>query len=190
MKWMKTCVTSTKVAVLVNGSPTEEFCPQRGLRQGDPLSSFLFNIVAEGLNILFDRAKEIGLIKGVVIGNHVVNVMHLQFADDTILFCEAEWVEVVTIKRILRCFELISGLKINYNKSVIAGIGVDEELMQAFASLLNCTLLNLPLKYLGLPLGANPGRKSTWKPVLDRFKKKLPTWKRRLLSFAGETDFN
>lgn len=185
VRWMKTCVTSTKVSVLVNGSPTEEFCPQRGLRQGDPLSPFLFNIVAEGLNILFDRAKEIGLIKGVDISNNGVIATYLQFVDDTILFCEPVWVEVVTIKRILRCFELISWLKINYNQSVIAGIGVDEELLQGFASRLNCAHQNLPLKYLGLPLGANPGRKSTWKLVLDRFKHKLPTWKRMLLLFAG-----
>ncbi|CAL5403808.1 unnamed protein product [Camellia sinensis] len=185
VKWLKTCVTSTKVSVLVNGSPTEEFCPQRGLRQGDPLSPFLFNIVAEGLNILFERAKEMGLIQGVAIGNNGVRVTHLQFADDTIIFCEAEWVEVVTIKRILRCFEILSGLKINYHKSVIAGIGVEEGLMQSFAAKLNCVHQNLPLKYLGLPLGANPSRLSTWKPVLDKLKQKLSTWKRRLLSFAG-----
>lgn len=138
VRWIKSCVTSTKVSVLVNGSPTDDFCPERRLRQGDPLSFFLFNIVAEGLNILFDRAKEMGLIKGVVIGNNEVTITHLQFADDTILFCEAEWVEVVTIKRILRCFEILSGLKINYQNSVIAGIGVEEVMLQSFASRLNC----------------------------------------------------
>ena len=91
----------------------------------------------------------------------------------------------MTIKRILRCFEILSGLKINYHKSVIAGIGVEEGLMQSFAANLNCVHQNLPLKYLGLPLGANPSRLSTWKPVLDKLKQKLSTWKRRLLSFAG-----
>ncbi|CAL5412431.1 unnamed protein product [Camellia sinensis] len=185
VRWMKSNVTSTKVSVLVNGSHTEEFCSQRGLWQGDPLSHFLFNIVAEGLNILLARAKEMGLIKGATIGNNGIIVTHLQFADDTILFCEAEWVEVVTIKRILRCFEILLGLKINYHKSVIAGIGVDEVLLRSFASRLNCAHQRLPFKYLGLPLGANPSRSSTWKPVLDKFKQKSSTWKRRLLSFAG-----
>ncbi|XP_028061933.1 uncharacterized protein LOC114265350 [Camellia sinensis] len=156
VRWMKTCVTSTKVSVLVNGSPTGEFCPQRGLRQGNPLPPFLFNIVAEGLNILLVRAKEMSLIKGATIRNNGLTVTHLQFADDTILFCEAEWVEVVTIKRILRCFEIFSGLKINYHKSVIAGIGVDEVLLQSFAFRLNCAHQRLPFKYLGLLLGANP----------------------------------
>lgn len=92
---------------------------------------------------------------------------------------------MVTIKRIFRCFEILSGLRINYHKSVFAGIGVEEGLLQGFASKLNCAYQNFPLKYLGLPLGANLGRKSTWKPVLDKFKLKLSTWKRRLLSFAG-----
>lgn len=93
--------------------------------------------------------------------------------------------EVETIKRILRCFEILSGLKINYHKSVIAGIRVEEVMLQSFASRLNYAHQRLPFKYLGLPLGANPGRSSTWKPILDKFKQKLPTWKRRLLSFAG-----
>ncbi|XP_028057321.1 uncharacterized protein LOC114261287 [Camellia sinensis] len=126
-----------------------------------------------------------GLIKGAAIRNNGIIVTHLQFADDTILFCEAEWVEVVTIKPILRCFEILLGLKINYHKSVIANIGVDEMLLQSFSSRLNCAHQRLPFKYLGLPLGANPSRLSTWKPVLDKFKQKLSTWKRRLLSFAG-----
>lgn len=117
-------------------------------------------------------------------GSNGLKVSHLQFADDTILFCEAEWVEVVNIKRILRCFEILSSLKINYHKSVICGIGVDDGLLHEFANRLNCLHQKLLLKYLGMRLGANPGRKSTWKPVLDKCKQKLASWKRRLFSFA------
>lgn len=55
----------------------------------DPLSPFLFNLVAEGLNILLERAKELGLIKGAAVSHSDLKVSHLQFADDTIIFCEA-----------------------------------------------------------------------------------------------------
>ncbi|XP_028080956.1 uncharacterized protein LOC114282472 [Camellia sinensis] len=90
----------------VNGSPTEEFSPQKGLRPGDPLSPFLFNIAAKGLNILLSRAQQIGLIKGVKVGSSGVLLSHLQFTDDSILFCEAEEMEVCNIKRVLRAFSL------------------------------------------------------------------------------------
>ncbi|XP_028104780.1 uncharacterized protein LOC114303834 [Camellia sinensis] len=98
VRWMKECIESARISILVNGSPTVEFCPQRGLRQGDPLSPFLFNVVAKGLNILLSRAKDLSIIKGVVVGNSEVIVSHLQFADDTIIFCEAEWAEIMAIK--------------------------------------------------------------------------------------------
>lgn len=75
----------------MNGSPSEEFCPRRGLRQGDPLSPLLFNVVAEGLNILLKRAKELGIINGVEVGSGGFCVSHLQYADDTIIMCNAEW---------------------------------------------------------------------------------------------------
>lgn len=61
---------------------------------------------------------------------------------------------------------------------------VDESL-HSFAHHLNCKVLDLPLKFLGLPLGANPGRKSTWKPVLDSVRARLSGWARKTLSFAG-----
>lgn len=145
----------------------------------------LFNIAAEGLNLLLERAKVLGLLKGESIGPAGLKLSHLQFADDTILFCEAEWKEIVTVKRILRCFELMSGLKINFHKSVVCGVGICDDLVKAFASKLKCLCQKLPLKYLGLPLGANPRRKKTWQPVVEKVKAKLALWKRKMLSFAG-----
>ncbi|CAL5404505.1 unnamed protein product [Camellia sinensis] len=185
ISWMKTCVSTVRISILVNGAPTKEFSPQRGLRQGDPLSPFLFNIVAEGLNILLVRAINLGILRGVHVGSKDVLLSHLQFADDSILFSEADWDQMVLIKRILRCFEILSGLRINYHKSVVCGVGVSDSLLLSFAHLLNCKVHSLPLKFLGLPLGANPGKKSTWKPVIDKIRSKLSGWKRKLLSFAG-----
>ncbi|CAL5365331.1 unnamed protein product [Camellia sinensis] len=142
-------------------------------------------MVAEGLNILLERAKEQGMIRGASVGHQDFIISHLQFADDTIIFCEANWDEIRVLKRILRCFEVMSGLKINFHKSIVCGIGVGEELVKEFANNLNCLSQSLPFSYLGLPLGANPRKKSTWKPVVEKFKKKLASWKRRFLSFAG-----
>ncbi|GMQ09292.1 hypothetical protein CsSME_00052717 [Camellia sinensis var. sinensis] len=91
----------------------------------------------------------------------------------------------MNIKRILRCFELIFELRINYHKSVISGVGVQDDLLADIAGRLNCKCQKLSFKYLGMPLGANPGRLKTWKPIVDRVKVKLASWKRRFLSLAG-----
>ncbi|XP_028098838.1 uncharacterized protein LOC114298468 [Camellia sinensis] len=109
--WIKECVSIARISVPVNGSPTEEFSPQRGLRQGDPFSLFLFNIVIEGLHILLTRAQDLGLINGVKVGLNGVVLSHLHFTDDSLLFCEAKEAEVRNLKRVLRCFEIMSELK-------------------------------------------------------------------------------
>ncbi|XP_071695539.1 uncharacterized mitochondrial protein AtMg01250-like [Rutidosis leptorrhynchoides] len=89
IKWINSCLKSTTISILVNGSPTDEFSLSRGVRQGDPLSPFLFIIAEEGLNILAKAAIEKGLFKGLKVGANNVNVSHLQYADDTIFF--GEW---------------------------------------------------------------------------------------------------
>ncbi|XP_071739221.1 secreted RxLR effector protein 78-like [Rutidosis leptorrhynchoides] len=83
-QWIYSCLKSATISILVNGSPTNEFSLGRGIRQGDPLSPFLFILAAEGLNILTKAATEKGLFKGVEIGRDKVNISHLQYADDTI----------------------------------------------------------------------------------------------------------
>lgn len=152
-KWMKGCISFARVSILLNGSPSLEFCPQKGLRQGDPLSPFLFNVIVEGLNILISRAKELGLFKGISVGANGLNISYLQFANDTVIFYEADWSETMVVKRILRCFEVISGLRINFHKSVVCEVGVADVVVEEFPAKLNCSSQKLPLKYLGLPLG-------------------------------------
>jgi hypothetical protein len=85
-KWIKECVCTATALILVNGSPTEEFPLERGLRQGDPLSPFLFLFAAEGLNVLMESVVERNLFTGYSIGEQdPVSVSHLQFADDILL---------------------------------------------------------------------------------------------------------
>lgn len=110
IKWMKECLQSAWVSVLVNGSPTKEFQMQKGVRQGDPISPFLFIIAVEGLNWLFKRALNQGILNGLVIGNDGPVITHLQFADDTLVFCKANLEEVQVVKKILCDFEEFSGL--------------------------------------------------------------------------------
>jgi len=81
--WIRACLESSSVSALVNGSPTQEFKPRKGLRQGDPLTLFLFFIVAEGLAGVVRKAVEKELLESVEIGGRLIKVNMLQFADDT-----------------------------------------------------------------------------------------------------------
>lgn len=183
--WIKECVSTVAMSVLINGSATKEFQTQKGIRQGDPLSPFLFNIVVEALNILLERARTLNIIHGIQIGSNGVILSHLQFADDTILFCNNDRAELANIKRVLRCFQLMSGLKINFSKSSVCGVKISDQDVKDLALVMGCKIESLPIKYLGLPLGANPKRIKTWEPVLDRMGKKLNVWSRRFNSTGG-----
>jgi hypothetical protein len=86
-RWIRACIFQSSMSVLVNGSPTEDFTVWKGLRQGDPLSPFLFLIVAEGLTGLMCKAVDNKVFNGYKVGNNLL--FHtLQFADDTIIMGE------------------------------------------------------------------------------------------------------
>ena len=158
IQWVKGCLETDTMSVLVNGSPTEEFRPTRGLRQGDPLAPFLFRIVAEGLAGLVRKAVKEDLLRGIKVGRDEVDCSLLQFADDTVFLCEDSFSNVFTIKAILRVFELASGLKVNFHKSKIAGLKVDRSNLELYAKTLNCDVMQIPFIYLGMQVGGNPRR--------------------------------
>jgi hypothetical protein len=162
---MKTYVCNGSLSVLINGSPSEQINISRGLKQGDPLAPFLFLIVAEGLSSFMQKAVELGYFRGFKVSSGVV-VSHLQYADDTLFIGEACVENLWAMKAILRWFELISGLKVNFFKSRLFGINVSNAFMDRAASFLLCKKCNFPFIYLGLPVGANPRKASTWDPVV------------------------
>ena len=153
IRWMDGCLKSASISVFVNGSPSHEFIPQRGLRQGDPLAPFLFNIVAEALNGLVREAIGKNLYRGFSVGSNNVDISILQYADDTIFFGEASMRNVKAIKVILWSFELVSGLKINFAKSSFGVLGMSDQWRREAAYYLNCSLLTIPFIYLGIPIG-------------------------------------
>ncbi|CAJ2631177.1 unnamed protein product [Trifolium pratense] len=160
MKWMRACVFNSSMSVLVNGSPTEDFSVSKGLRQGDPLSPFLFLIAAEGLARLMQKAVDIGSFHSYKVSD-ALQFHTLQFADDTIMIGEGNWDNLWTLKTVLRSFELVSGLKVNFFKSKLYGINLEDSFLEAASSFLFCEVDSIPFRFLGIPVGANPRRKIT-----------------------------
>ena len=125
--WIMECVTTTTTSVLVNGCPTDEFCFECGMRQGGPLCPFLFLLAAEGLNVMMSAMVSNNIFTLYSIGaQSAVSVSHLQFADDTLLVGVKSWENVRAMKMVLLLFESISGLKINFNKSMLFGVNIHD----------------------------------------------------------------
>lgn len=96
-----------------------------------------------------------GLVEGIVAGQNNLEICHLQFTDDTIIFSSDNIVvSLLNLKSILRCFKLVSGLKVNFRKISVIGIGIDDSVSSATATSLRCKLEGLPFKVLGLPIVA------------------------------------
>lgn len=183
--WVMECVSTASVAILLNGSPTDEFRLGRGLRQGDPLSPFLFLIAAEGLSSMMSKATELGLFKAAEVGRNKVLISHLQFADDTIFLGKASRENTVFVKRFLRLMEIASGLKVNFDKCCVYGINVNEERLAEMANTLRCRTGSIPFDYLGIKVGVEYRRASDWECVVQKVKNRLKRWESNKISIGG-----
>ena len=116
IRWINWCISTASFSVMINGSPSGFFRSSRGLRQGDPLSPYLFVIGMEFLSCLLKRAVEGNFISGCRFGGRdggEIVVSYLLYADDTIIFYEANPEQLMYLRWTLMWFEAFSGLKIN-----------------------------------------------------------------------------
>ncbi|RVX09019.1 LINE-1 reverse transcriptase-like [Vitis vinifera] len=187
MEWIGWCISTASFSIMVNGVPAGYFPNSRGLRQGDPLSPYLFVLGMEVLSAMLRRAVDGGFISGCNIqgrGGMELNVSHLLFADDTIIFCEARQDHITYLSWILVWFEAASGLRINLAKSEVIPVGEVEDI-EMLAVELGCKVGTLPSVYLGLPLGAKHKAMAMWDGIEARMRRRLALWKRQYLSKGG-----
>jgi hypothetical protein len=161
-------VCGGSVAIRVNDDTGRYFQTRKGLRQGDPLSPMLFNIVADMLAILIEHAKSDGQIEGVI--PHLVDggLSILQYADDTILFMEHDLEKARNLKLILAAFEQLSGLKINFHKSELFCFGEAQDSVADYVELFGCGQGQFPIRYLGIPIHYRRLTIAEWKLVEER----------------------
>ncbi|WMV37958.1 hypothetical protein MTR67_031343 [Solanum verrucosum] len=170
ISWIKFCISTVKFSVLVNGSPEGFFSAHRGIRQGDPLSPFMFIIAMEGLNNMLKIAKTTGRIQEFEdskVARNSMEITHLHYADDALIFCGAEEEQLLILRLILVYFEAISGQHINWNKSHLYPINVVPD-MEHLSQTLGGVTGTLPSVYLGMPLGAKSGAIDIWNPILEK----------------------
>jgi hypothetical protein len=118
-----------------------------------------------------------------------VEVSHLLFADDTLVFCGADASQISYLGALLVCFEAVSRLKVNLTKSSLVPVGSLDNVVQLAGSL-GSGNVDLPLKYLGLPLGASFKLKAIWRDLEDLMARRLTPWKQTYLSKGGEGCFD
>ncbi|WMV40242.1 hypothetical protein MTR67_033627 [Solanum verrucosum] len=187
LKWIKFCTTTVKFSILINGAPSGFFSSERGLRQGDPLSPFLFILAMEGLNDMLRTAQTRGWIRGFnanMNNRQGLAISHLQYADDTLIFCDADSSQLKYLRVILILFEAISGLHINWRKSFIFPVN-EVPRINMLANILGGKIGDLPTTYLGMPLGDKSRSKGIWNNILEKCEKKLVNWKSQYLSLGG-----
>lgn len=180
------CLTTPTMQVLWNGKPTQSFSPQRGIRQGDPLSPYIFVLCMERLSHAIQEAVNTGAWHPIKMGRRGIPLSHLFFADDLIVFGQNSDMQIATFQRIISSFCAASGHKVSLSKTkVYFSKNTSACSRRAICSQLGYTEMSSLGKYLGVPLITGRVSSSTYSYLSQRLQSKLAGWKAKTLSLAG-----
>ncbi|KAL4181976.1 hypothetical protein AMTRI_Chr12g273680 [Amborella trichopoda] len=152
---------------------------------GDHLSSFLLTIYAGCFSLLINNVATSGQFEGFQLLNNRPCVTNLQYADNTLLFCQARGDNVSNIVVFLKCCEVALRLKVNFQKTRVVGINCDDSTVQNLADILEAKVDDFPMTYLGLPISDGRLPVAIWDKVIQRIQTKLDLWKFKYLSLGG-----
>jgi hypothetical protein len=181
------CVSSVRYSIRFNSNTTETFTPTRGIRQGDPLSPYLFLLCAEGLSCMLNHAEERGEIVGVRVCRDASMISHLLFADDSLILMEANGNNAHKLKQILDLYCDSSGQLVSDAKSSVyfsPNTCVEERIV--VCEKLNIVTESLNDKYLGLPAMVGADRSDCFQHLIEKVLKRINGWKEKLLSMGGK----
>ncbi|XP_019192477.1 PREDICTED: uncharacterized protein LOC109186787 [Ipomoea nil] len=181
------CVTSVSYTIQIGGTCSDQIMPTRGLRQGDPLSPYLFIICAEGLSLLLQQAQLRGDLHGCRVARGAPPISHLFFADDSLLFFRATAQEASVVKQCLAAYEEMSGQAVNYYKSSICySKNTRDEQREEVADILGVVQAPNFGKYLGLPSFVGRNKRAVFYYIDDKIRQRIGSWNKKLLSQAGK----
>lgn len=179
------CVTSPRISVLWNGEITSEFSPTRGIRQGDPLSSYLFVLCLDRLSVMIEKAVLEGSWKPLKLSK-TISVSHAFYADDVFLFGNATSANIETMFRTLNHFGNMSGLRISTAKSsIIFPTHMSHVLRSNLAGEYGLRTTTCFGKYLGVDIRPNKLKISNFMGLLDKTLDRIKGWQAKLLNMAG-----
>ena len=180
-----TCVSTVCYSVHFNGVPSHSFSPSRGLRQGDPLSPYLFLLVVDGLSSLLRRYESVGQIGGLKICRHAPSITHLLFVDDSLLFFRVNQVQATVVKHTLTIFERCTGQQLSPSKcSLFMSENAQEGVRNQIREILRVQSIDFKAKYLGLPTPMGRLKRGVFQPLEERFHKRMTALKEKELSVA------
>ena len=181
-----TCVKSSSLSILWNGARLDSFSPTRGLRQGDPLSPYLFVLCMEKLSIYISQRVGEGSWLPISISKDGPPISHLLFADDVLLFCKAKNSQVRIVLDTLDDFCMASGLRVNFKKSrALSSKNVSRRRKENFTGISSIRFTTDLDKYLGVPLVQGRVKKSIFFEVLEKIQRRLASWKGQLFNRTG-----
>jgi hypothetical protein len=190
-KWIQLieqCISTVSFSVLLNGSPYGKISHSRGLRQGDPISPFLFLLGSEVLSRLILKEELAGTIHGIKISRNSPHVAHLLFADDLMVFSKGKASEAASILKCLDTFSAWSGQKVNMAKSsIFLSKNCSHSTSTAIQSILNLRKILANAKHLGLPLFFHKNKSLAFEELKLKILSNLSGWKSKLLSQAARS---
>lgn len=181
------CVTTVRYSIRFNGALSAPFAPSRGLRQGDPLSPYLFLFVADGLSQLINRKIRDDSLKELKICRGAPGLSRLLFADDTLLFFQASVEQAAHVKEVLECYERGTGQLVNPAKCSImfnpkGNVAEQEEV----ANNLQVQVTAFEARYLGLPTARGRQKRSKFQSIKERMSKRLMDYSEKCVSSGAK----